>query len=235
MLVLGDMRKYRSLMRLWLSFILLVCWYSPLAAESLILLRKGPGSAFPVVFEIPADHRLTPVRIQGDWVLLSDELRQGWAHQDSLAITQQLTPARLWLIRESRQLSDWQLQLGLDSQQALLTGIRFPWQQHSLALRFSHSAAESSWQSLELAGETDLGRSDWRAGIALGLGHNDRGQDRWHNDAREQTTALISANLDWQRQINKQLAVLVRLKSEQAVSGNSANHNSLALVWNLKL
>jgi len=241
MLVLGNTLKSRFLSPLWISFTLLCLLFSlTLHADAgLIALRKGPGSAFPVVIEIPADHSFFASRRQAGWVLLTDGRRSGWVRQQDLSVSRFINRSQLWLIRDSDESSSWRFQVGLDSQQALqLAGI-FSWRQHQWALRgYRSSSGDSAWQSLEVAaatGITQFKRSQLLLGLSLGYGRSEAGETRWNDAAAAQTTALGGVTLDWQLPVNQQLEFVLRLKNEQAFAGNEANDSSVALMWNLKL
>lgn len=223
---------------LWV-LIIMFATASALAQNSAILLRKGPGSAFPVVSELSPDHSLKAVLRQGEWIKLSDGQRQGWVHQSDLNSAPEIDDAQLWLIRESTPLSQWQLQLGANTEKAYQLGFLYPLHSYDVAFRaergFDHS---ENWYSLQLALEKDLwrvGRSWLAAGFALGSGSSEAGAERWNDDGETQTTALAALNFDWKMPLSRPLTLLFRIKNEQALAGNRANDTSLALIWNLKL
>lgn len=239
MKVMGNLLSTPGVIARLVSVIALMCATTAVAQNQLIPLRKGPGSAFPVVSEIPANHSLTPVLRQGHWLKLSDGQRTGWVHERHLVESTSVSESQLWLVRESGPLSKWQLQLGVNTEEAYQLGVLFPRQDYDLALRAERGFdAAANWYSLQLALEAPLRRyqqSSLVAGAAVGSGSAEAGSDRWNDDGETQTTALAAVNLDWQAELNRQLTFIIRLKNEQAFAGNRANDTSLALMWNLKL
>ena len=223
-----------------ITLLQLFCVQVSLAQNDRILLRNGPGSAFSVVFEVPANHDLKPIRLQGEWLLLGNERKQGWAHRSDIPQSSHVSESQLWLIQQDPVVSQWSLQLGGSSQNAVNVAITHPWKQRTLALRAQRRASgEAAWQSLSLALETDLKHFNQdhsvRAGASLGVGINEEGSSHWSDDQKMLTTGLIGLNLDWHSQLNKQLSMIIRLSTEQSFSGNSANHNEASLIWNLKI
>lgn len=222
-----------------LLLILLFCSVYAQADYGRIMLRKGPGSAFPVVFEVSAKHHLRALRTQGEWVLLADERKQGWAKSESLSPSSRVTESQLWHIKEQHQPSVWSLQGGVSSLQSYSLAISRPWRNYSLSTRFQRAASgDSSWQNLEFAAETDLKRfssSVIRGSVGIGAGFNEAGNSHWSETQEELTTAVGSLSFDWQTAINTDLKFFVRIRSDQAFSGNKKNHNSVALMWDLRL
>lgn len=218
----------------------LCCAQFSLAQNDRILLRNGPGSAFSVVFEVPADHDLKPIRLQGEWLLLGDARKQGWAHRSDIPESSYLSQSQRWFIQQDPQISQWSLQVGGSSQHAVSVAVVYPWEQQTVALRTQRRAfGETAWQSISLVLETDVKRinSDHavRAGASLGVGVNEKGSRHWSDEQKMVTTGLVGLNLDWQAQLNQQLSVIVRLSTEQSFSGNRANHKQASLIWNLKI
>ncbi len=211
-----------------------------LADDRRIQLRNGPGDAFSVVFEVSSDHGLKPIRLQGEWLLLGNERIQGWAHRSDISQSVHVSESQLWLIRQKPIVSQWNLQFGGSSQRAVNIALAYPVKKNTLALRAQRRAfGESAWQSLSLALETDLKRfgetQTLRAGAFVGVGVNEEGSSHWSDDQTMLTTGLVGLNLDWHADLNKQLSMIMRLNTEQALSGNSANHNEVSLIWNLKI
>lgn len=238
MQVLGNITKFTF--RLVSVLLALCCSAQVFADGGRILLRQGPGDAFPVVSEIPSDHSMQVKRLRSGWVLLADDRKQGWADAEHLAPSRSISESQLWYITEQTTASVWSLSGGVSSQRAFNLALSRPWKDYSLALEFQRAASgRNGWQDLSLFAGTRLGRvsasSAFHGALGLGIGVNEEGNDHWSNKEEELTTAVASVAVDWQKKINPDFNFVLRVRSDKAFSGNQKNHNSVALMWKLRL
>jgi hypothetical protein len=241
MLVQGNLwclltRRVRQM--LYITTFCLICAPSWAQQEQLYL-RKGPGSAFPVIFEVSSTEQLQPLRLQGEWLLLSNGRRQGWLPVAQVPESSGLSRAQRWYLKDALRPGNWQVQGGWNSETALQLGVSYPLDEYRLAARFTRAnAGEQAWQSAELGLEQVFSRyAAWSLqGFAgLGLGINEQGSRHWDENGRETSTALFTVSGDVVWPLEKRLDFRLRLQASQALGADQSAHTAVALIWNLSL
>lgn len=241
MLVLGNIwyplsQKMSRL--LCITALCLIC--APLwAQQEQLYLRKGPGSAFPVIFEVSSTEQLQPLRLQGEWLLLSNGRRQGWLLVAQVPESSGLSRAQRWYLKDVLRPGHWQIQAGWNSETALQLGASYPLDKYRLAVRFTRAnAGEQAWQSTELGLEQVFSRyAAWSLhGFAgLGMGINEQGSRHWDEQGQETSTALFTVSADAVWSLEKRLDFRLRLQTSQALGADQSAHTAIALIWNLSL
>ncbi|MCD8521586.1 MAG: hypothetical protein LRY66_11895 [Saccharospirillaceae bacterium] len=225
----------------WLLCITAFCLISApsWAQQDQLYLRKGPGHAYPVIFEVSSTEQLQPLRQQGEWLLLTNGRRQGWLPVSDVPESSGLSRAQIWSLNDALRPGDWHLQGGWNSETALQLGISHPLSQYRLAARYTRSdAGEQAWSSAELGLEHLLSRySVWSLlGFAgLGVGLNEEGSRRWDKLGQETSTALFTLSADVIWPLETRLDVRLRFQASQALAADQSLHTAVALIWNMSL
>ena len=241
MLVLGNLWRpltFKLSRLLYITTFCMICAPSWAQQEQLYL-RKGPGSSFPVIFEVSSTEQLQPLYLQGEWLLLSNGRRQGWLPVREVPESSGLSRAQLWYLNDALRPGDWHVQGGWNSETALQLGISYPLDRYRLAARYTRSdAGEQAWQSAELGFERLFSRySGWSLqGFAgLGPGLNEEGSRRWDEQGRETSTAIFTLSGDVIWPLETRLDLRLRLQASQALGADQSAHTAIALIWNLSL
>lgn len=219
------------------AFILL--WTSTAQAEiEYVRLHKGPGVAYPIVFEVSSDHDMTPIAVRGDWLLLSDGRKQGWLPLSELHLVKSVSPAQMWQLRNDARPSDWRLELNLNSESAIGFGAIMPLYEQDLYARYTVSDHGAfGWSIAELGLTRQIGsilNFQVLGSAAVGVGSEYGGSNHWNSNSDESVPlALLSAEVVWAAE--RYLDVALRVGTNISLDSDMVNHSSVSLAWKLRL
>ncbi|WP_369856297.1 hypothetical protein [Candidatus Thalassolituus haligoni] len=209
------------------------------ATAAPIQLRMGPADTYPVSTDIPSDTALIPLKRQLDWLYVQAGEYQGWISIDSLeALPENIKRLEPLQFRDNSDENNPQFELAATSETALTLGANFILFDQAAAVRITRSTdTNDDWYSLE-AGKrfpfAENGRWSWDGYLGVGVGKSSGGSTRWDDEGDDTTVPLLSATTDINWNIAYNVSIGGRVQVQQALSGNSANHGALALVWKIR-
>ncbi|WP_276667364.1 hypothetical protein [Thalassolituus oleivorans] len=214
-------------------------WTSTAQAEiEYVRLHKGPGAAYPIVFEVSSDHVMDPIAVRGDWLLLSDGRKQGWLPLSELHLVKSVSVAQMWQLRNDARPSDWRLELNWNSESALGFGAVIPLHDQDLFGRYTVSDHGAfGWSVGEVGLTRQIGsilNFQVLGSASVGVGSEYGGSNHWNSDTDEIVPlALVSAEVVWAAE--RYLDVALRVGTNISLDSDMVNHSSVSLAWKLRL
>jgi len=210
-----------------------------LAEAEPLQLRLGPSDAYPVITDLPSDSHLIPLKRQLDWIYVSSDGYKGWISVDDLLLTPDaLRRPEPLQFRDQSDENNPQLEVALSSESAFSVGVNFRHWDEDLTVRLSRAAvAPGNWYSASFGKRFMLEESSswsWDAYLGGGLSKSSGGSKRWNDDGKDATVPYVEASADLNWNFDYNVSVGGRVQVQQALSGNSANHGALALVWKIR-
>ncbi|WP_221793018.1 hypothetical protein [Oceanobacter mangrovi] len=202
-------------------------------------LRLGPAANYPVITDLPSDSNLIPLKRQLDWLYVKSGEYEGWISVDELMLNPDtLRRPEPLQFRDQSDENHIQLDMAVTSESALALGINFRAWEEDLTVRLSRSVDhEDPWYSASFGKRFMLEESEswsWDAYLGGGLSKNSDGSRRWDDDGDSATVPYIEASADLNWNLAYNVSFGGRVQVQQALSGNSANHGALALVWKIR-
>ena len=247
MLVLGNTwrRSWRAeavqfLQQLTVAVIISCLSVSICAETDLLYLRKGPGAAFPVVFEISSGSELHIVATHSDWVLVRTGSCHGWLPVARLSAGPGRSAAQVWSAAQASHKGKLQLEAGTVSNGALQVGASYPLAADMrAAVRFERKHnGDDSFHHLTLGAEKQLNAADrirWFGFAGVGVGSADAKSSYWQDEDEKIEAAFATLTTDIAWRANHALDIRLRLQYQQAFDADNAGHPSAALIWNYNL
>ncbi|WP_430462587.1 hypothetical protein ACQUQU_07320 [Thalassolituus sp. LLYu03] len=219
--------------------ILTLCSALAHAENTAYALHKGPGNAFPVVYEIPADTKLSVIALQSGWVLLSDGRREGWLPASSLQAGEGRTPAQIWYLNDVSRTGRWSTSFAANTLGDVGVGLEWQWTgPYSLIAEASVGGEGNATQQRLLLGASRALVSKehfiWSAELMAGTGLQNADSSRW-DDHADTSVALLTASTRFRFDLSQTLAVSAAFGAEQAIGGTDAFNPFTALSWTLAL
>lgn len=213
---------------------------SAYAADAVYHLRKGPGAAFPVVYDISSSSDLSLQSVQGSWVRVSDGTREGWLPASVLQPGKGRSAAQVWFINEASEPGLWSLSLGLSTDDSYEFNLAYA-MANEVALdgrmrRASSGLAE--WQTYEIGASFPLqrfSRLHWLGYAGVGVGSANEYSDRWQEAGESTSVTTLSVSTDFVWQLAQRFDLRLRLRAEQAFGGDDKVSTATSLIWNLAI
>ncbi len=208
--------------------------------EGLLYLRKGPGSAFPVISEISSSENITVIASQTGWVLVRSARFEGWIPAAQLEAGAGRSEAQVWSLSNSERPGPLQIEAGATTASMLVLGISAPVNTDTrIALRYERqNNGEEQVQLWTLGAEKQLSFGEhfrWFGFAGIGTGKANSDSDYWDDDNTEVSSGLTSFSTDLAWRADRLLDIRLRLQYQQAFDAKNGGHPSAALIWNFNL
>lgn len=225
-----------------LSAIMLLCTCAwAVQADSLyMILRHGPGESYPVVHEMPKDHRMKPVLIQQGWVLLEGEGKSGWLPEGELQETQSISKALLWDMKRQSKEQTIAIDSGLSTLSSWMLSVSQTGKTYEFGLGYQTSSSGlSHWRLLEgrvTHAFKKIGSADVVASLTAGIGSSSKGDRHWGDTGtKEQQTPVLGAEIGIRQSISQGLSLFIKARYDTALDANRASYGSAILGWKLHI
>lgn len=210
---------------------------SAAATAEPLQLRIGPSFSYPVTTDIPSDTALIPIERQLDWLYVQAGGYRGWIYLYDLENSPHINRPEPLQFRNVDENAP-QVEFGFSSESALELGVNFSLMDQDAAVRLtSANTGGKDWHALEAGIRSPFSEGDnwsWDGFLGVGVGKNGAGSKRWDNTGDAIMVPLVTATTDINWNIDYKVSIGARVQLQQALSGNSANHGALALVWKIR-
>ena len=200
-------------------------------------LRIGPSFSYPITTDLPSDTAMIPLQRQLDWLYVQAGDYRGWIYVYDLEKAPHINrPEPLQFVDHDETAP--QAEVSLSSESAIGVGLNFTALEQDFTIRLASATDQGSdWHSIEAGLRqpfAENGHWSWDGYLGVGVGKNGAGSRHWDNEGDAVMVPLVSASTDINWNIDYKVSIGARVQVQQALSGNSANHGALGLVWKIR-
>lgn len=231
-----PVRRIGTLLKLFKALAISVGLISAATAEPLHL-RIGPSFSYPVTTDLPSDTALIPIEKQLDWLYVQAGNYRGWIYLYDLEKAPHINRPEPLQFRDEDEGAP-QAEVSITTENALGIGLNFTLLDQDATVRLTSATDRSrDWHSLEAGIRqpfAENGHWTWDGFLGVGVGKNGAGSNRWDSSGDAIMVPLVTASTDINWNIDYKVSIGARVQMQQALSGNSANHGALGLVWKIR-